>query len=232
MQAGVSRWMNCHGGEVGGGRRLPDVPGSDRPADGGGRHEAGVSRDAAADPAGAHALGGKARIASFSDGKGSFPRIAARRRHGLSRQDVLDMFELPKKELTMAEAGGCHCGAVRYEVKGAPQHVMLCHCQDCRKSSGAPLVAWAAFAEAEFRLVEGEPVAFNSSGQAWRHFCARCGTGLYYRNAQMLPGIVDIQAVTLDNPAAFPADAHIQVAEQIGWMTTAHELPGFQRFPG
>ena len=47
----------------------------------------------------------------------------------------------------MTQTGGCHCGAVRYEVIGAPHSVMLCHCADCRKNSGAPLVAWAAFAE-------------------------------------------------------------------------------------
>ena len=49
----------------------------------------------------------------------------------------------------MTEAGGCHCGAVRYEVEGTPQHVALCHCKDCRKSAGAPMVAWAAFSETE-----------------------------------------------------------------------------------
>ena len=47
----------------------------------------------------------------------------------------------------------------------------------------------------------------------------------------MLPGIFDIQSETLDNPEAFPADAHIQLAERIGWMASAHDLPGFKRFP-
>ena len=132
----------------------------------------------------------------------------------------------------MTQAGGCHCGGVRYEVMGGPQHVALCHCQDCRKSSGAPMVAWAAFAEEAFRVTAGEPVAFNSSGASWRSFCPRCGTGLFYRNAEFLPGIVDIQSATLDNPDAFPAGAHIQVAERIGWMETAHQLPLFERYPG
>jgi hypothetical protein len=132
----------------------------------------------------------------------------------------------------MAEQGGCHCGAVRYEVRGEPQHVALCHCGDCRKSAGAPMVAWAAFAEADFALTKGEPVTFNSSGTALRSFCGTCGTGLWYRNAAMLPGIVDVQAATLDNAEAFPAGAHIQVAERLNWMATAHELPAFERFPG
>jgi hypothetical protein len=131
----------------------------------------------------------------------------------------------------MSLSGGCHCGAVRYEVEGEPQHVALCHCQDCRRSSGAPMVAWAAFAENEFKLTKGDAKTFNSSGSAMRSFCAACGTGLLYRNAEFLPGIVDIQAATLDDPQALPATAHIQVAERIGWMEKAHELPHFERFP-
>jgi hypothetical protein len=117
-------------------------------------------------------------------------------------------------------------------VIGDPQHVALCHCSDCRRSAGAPLVSWAAFAEKELTLTQGVPRTFNSSGNALRSFCPTCGTGLFYRNADMLPGIVDIQSATLDDPNALPAGAHIQVAERIGWMATAHLLPTFDRFPG
>jgi hypothetical protein len=132
----------------------------------------------------------------------------------------------------MSLQGGCQCGAVRYEVDGTPQHVALCHCADCRKSAGAPMVAWAAFAESEFTLLQGELTTYNSSGSALRSFCLKCGTGIAYRNEEFLPGIVDIQAATLDDPDALPAGAHIQVAERIGWMAEAHGLPEFQRYPG
>lgn len=131
----------------------------------------------------------------------------------------------------MTHTGGCHCGAVRYWVSGEPQHVALCHCADCRKSAGAPMVAWAAFAEREVTITKGETKNFNSSGSALRSFCSDCGTGLFYRNEALLPGIVDIQSATLDNPSALPPAAHIQTAEQINWMATAHELPRFERFP-
>ncbi len=132
----------------------------------------------------------------------------------------------------MSLQGGCQCGAVRYEVDGTPQHVALCHCADCRKSAGAPMVAWAAFAESEFTLLQGVLTTYNSSGTALRSFCPKCGTGIAYRNEEYLPGIVDIQSVTLDNPDALPVGAHIQVSERIGWMSEAHNLPEFQRYPG
>ncbi len=131
----------------------------------------------------------------------------------------------------MTHTGGCHCGAVRYEVTGNQQHVALCHCADCRKSAGAPMVAWAAFGEDDFRLIQGKPSTFNSSGKAMRSFCPACGSGLYYTNAEYLPGIVDIQSATLDDPEAFRPGAHIQTAERLSWMETAHTLPAFERFP-
>lgn len=132
----------------------------------------------------------------------------------------------------MGLTGGCHCGAIRYQVSGTPQHVALCHCKDCRRSAGAPMVSWAAFAEEELKVTAGEPRMFNSSGETWRSFCGDCGTGLFYRNQTFLPGIVDIQSATLDDPDALPADAHIQTAERIKWMEAAHTLPVFERFPG
>lgn len=94
------------------------------------------------------------------------------------------------------------------------------------------MVAWTAFAAANFRVVAGEAVTFNSSGASMRSFCGKCGTGLWFVNEEMLPGIVDVQTATLDDPEAYPAQAHIQVAERIGWMSNAHELPEFARYPG
>lgn len=132
----------------------------------------------------------------------------------------------------MELTGGCRCGAVRYAISGEPQHVALCHCADCRRSAGAPVVAWAAFAENELTLSAGTPKVFNSSGAAMRSFCGTCGTGLLYRNAEVLPGIVDVQSATLDDPELLAPGIHIQVAERIGWMGTAHELPAAERYPG
>ena len=132
----------------------------------------------------------------------------------------------------MGRSGGCHCGAIRYDVDGEPQHVALCHCSDCRRSAGAPMVSWAAFTADALTVTQGQPVTFNSSGAAMRSFCGTCGTGLFYRNADMLPGIVDIQSVTLDDPEALPPEAHIQVAERLHWMDDLDSLTRFERFPG
>ena len=132
----------------------------------------------------------------------------------------------------MELTGGCHCGAVRYRVQGEPMHVAICHCSDCRKSAGAPMVAWAMFKAEQFALTQGAVTTRNSSGASMRSFCPICGTGLFFTNEENLPGIVDVQSATLDNPDALPAQSHIQTAERIGWMAQQHSLPAFARFPG
>lgn len=93
------------------------------------------------------------------------------------------------------------------------------------------MVCWAGFQETDLTLEKGKPKTFNSSGSAFRDFCSDCGTGLFYRNADFLPGMVEVQSTTLDDAEAVPPHQHIQAAERLGWMERAHELPSVDRFP-
>jgi hypothetical protein len=93
------------------------------------------------------------------------------------------------------------------------------------------MVSWAAFTEDDFSLLQGEMTLFNSSGNTMRGFCSKCGTGITYRNEDFLPGIVDIQSATLDDPSEFAPRAHIQTVDRIHWMQEAHQLPSFENFP-
>lgn len=51
--------------------------------------------------------------------------------------------------------GGCLCGALRYLAAGTARDVCYCHCETCRRASGAPVVAWATFPAAGFAIVQG-----------------------------------------------------------------------------
>jgi hypothetical protein len=127
--------------------------------------------------------------------------------------------------------GGCHCGAVRYEMPAEVAHHALCHCTDCRKASGAPAVSWA-LAPADHVKITGQTQAYASSEHAKRHFCAACGTSLFYTNTVIFPGMIDVQSATLDDPDAIPLQGQIQTAERIGWMGELDRLPSFERYPG
>ncbi len=126
--------------------------------------------------------------------------------------------------------GGCHCGAIRYEIMGEVLNHALCHCRDCRRSAGAPMVGWAMMTLDQL-AIGGDAAVFASSEHARRHFCIQCGTGLFYTNDEMLPGLVDVQTGTLDEPENLPAQIQVQTAERLPWMETAHELAAFERYP-
>ena len=127
--------------------------------------------------------------------------------------------------------GHCHCGTIRYSISGKMAYSGLCHCSDCRRHSGAPMVAWAAFPENSLTILQGTPKIYHSSENGRRHFCADCGTGLFYYNSSMLPGIVDIQTTTLDDPNSIAPQLHVQTAEKLEWMKGISELPEFERYP-
>jgi len=126
--------------------------------------------------------------------------------------------------------GGCRCGAVRYEMD-RPHQAAVCHCEDCRRSSGAPMVGWMGVHADRFRITQGEARMWSSDGRAQRHFCGTCGTGLYYVNEAIIPGMVDVQIATLDDPAAVIPEIQVQVAERLPWAADIDRLPSFERFP-
>lgn len=129
--------------------------------------------------------------------------------------------------------GGCHCGAVRYRASAAPNRHSICHCTDCRRSAGAPAVAWAIFKLDEVQLTQGLPKVWASSEHGRRHFCADCGTGLFYTNDVVFDGLIDVQSATLDEPDAIIApQAQVQIAERIGWLQAGLQSHAFERYPG
>lgn len=128
-------------------------------------------------------------------------------------------------------SGGCQCGAVRYQAEGDPLHNALCHCADCRASSGAPVVGWIAYKEGQVTVLSGDLTTYEGKTGSLRQFCPKCGTGLFFRNEDVLPGIVDVQSATLDNPDDAPPQIQIQCAERIAWMQDLSGLPEFERFP-
>jgi hypothetical protein len=126
--------------------------------------------------------------------------------------------------------GRCYCGKVQYEFTEQGVRHALCHCRDCQRHAGAPVVGWALVPMGQLK-VKGKVTSFASSENGRREFCATCGTSLFYRNAVIFPAHVDVQSATLDDPNALPPQAQIQTAERIGWMTSLHDLPSFERYP-
>jgi hypothetical protein len=115
------------------------------------------------------------------------------------------------RDSTNARAtGGCLCGAVRYEVRGALRDVIECHCAMCRKAHGH-VAAYSATAKASLALTEARGLRwYASSAIARRGFCAECGSSLFWEPADK--DYVAIAAGTLDAPTGLKTTLQIHTA--------------------
>ena len=80
-------------------------------------------------------------------------------------------------------SGGCLCGDIRYEVSGDPVRMVNCHCDDCRKATGAAF-ATNVFVKAEdLKVTQGKTRSFehtaDSGKERIKEFCPKCGSQLF-----------------------------------------------------
>ncbi|XP_036776526.2 centromere protein V isoform X1 [Manis pentadactyla] len=90
---------------------------------------------------------------------------------------LLDTFEF---QGLVKHTGGCHCGAVRFEVwASADLHIFDCNCSICKKKQNRHFIVPAS----RFKLLKGADCittyTFNTH-KAQHTFCKRCGVQSFY----------------------------------------------------
>ncbi|HXV01053.1 MAG TPA: GFA family protein [Caulobacteraceae bacterium] len=130
-------------------------------------------------------------------------------------------------------AGGCLCGALRYEAHGAPTLMGHCYCADCRKASGGGFIPFMGFAR-EAVSFTGPHVEFRSpaarGGEATRNRCALCGS-LVFGGELGVSDSFTIYAGTLDDPAAFRPQIAIFNRGRPQWALLPAGLTVFETMP-
>ena len=120
----------------------------------------------------------------------------------------------------MVYTGGCHCGAVRFEVE-APEHILVqdCNCSLCAMTGYLHLIV----PKSRFRLVKGEEnittYTFNT-GIAKHTFCRTCGIKSFYVPRSNPDGI-DVNVRCLDQP---PREMTIEPFDGRDWERHGAEL--------
>jgi len=118
-------------------------------------------------------------------------------------------------------AGGCHCGAVRFEA-AFPEVVeaQACNCSMCEKVGFIHLIV----SESRFRITAGADrltdYTFNT-GVARHLFCATCGVKSFYR-PRSNPDGWSVNARCLDDPSAL--DIRIEPFDGRNWEQHAAAL--------
>jgi hypothetical protein len=124
--------------------------------------------------------------------------------------------------------GRCLCGAVRYEFRGAPEWVVHCHCDSCRRQVSSPIATFLGVLKENFRFTADPPKAYASSPGVARTFCAACGSPIAYEAAR-LPDEIHLFHGTLDDPGRWVPRAHVFTGEQLGWFEVHDELPRYTK---
>jgi len=125
----------------------------------------------------------------------------------------------------MIYAGGCHCGAVRFEVEAPERFTALdCNCSLCAMTGFLHLIV----PKSRFRLVKGEEsittYTFNT-GVAKHMFCRTCGIKSFYVPRSNPDGI-DVNVRCLDAP---PKDMAIEPFDGRNWEKDGASLAHLSR---
>ena len=125
-------------------------------------------------------------------------------------------------------AGGCHCGAVRFEAAlPAVIEAQTCNCSMCAKVG----FVHAIVPESRFRLTAGHRrlthYRFNT-GVAEHLFCSVCGVKSFYR-PRSNPDGWSVNARCLDG--ADGLDIHIEAFDGRNWEANAGQLAHLSHEP-
>ncbi|HYW03217.1 MAG TPA: GFA family protein [Gammaproteobacteria bacterium] len=124
--------------------------------------------------------------------------------------------------------GSCLCGGITFRIEGPLQPIQVCHCSQCRKAQGSPLVTVIPVSRSAFTLVSGEDLlqAYESSPGKNRVFCRRCASPIYSER-ENLPDVIRIRAGTLDGDLDTRPMAHFYTAYKANWWPITDDLPKF-----
>jgi hypothetical protein len=132
-----------------------------------------------------------------------------------------------------ATHGSCLCGAVSFQVSGAPARWLQCHCSRCRRGRSAVHGSNTFYPLAQFSWRTGrELVRSYKPPEAERFtisFCTRCGGGAPVERDKV--PFVLVPAGLLDSDPGARPQAHIHVASKAPWYSIQDALPQFAELP-
>lgn len=123
--------------------------------------------------------------------------------------------------------GTCLCGAVAIEARGEPLDMGYCHCDSCRRYSGAPLSAFTLWKPENVTVTRGEEFLgrYKSSEMSDRRYCTKCGGHVIVDHPSL--GLIDIRAVLPS--LAFKPTVHLNYEETV--LPIKDGLPKLKDFP-
>ena len=129
--------------------------------------------------------------------------------------------------------GTCYCGAVQIETTGDPIDMGFCHCDGCRKYSGAPIAAFTLWKPEQVKITKGADSLgkFKSSDISVRPLLHEMRRARHGRSSNSRIGRHPRQSAggsriqTVSSPELRRHDS-----PSIRWFTQAERLPDRHRW--
>ncbi|WP_224825346.1 GFA family protein [Cognatishimia sp. MH4019] len=106
----------------------------------------------------------------------------------------------------------------------APLTVAYCHCADCRRVSGAPVSAFAAFDPQNITITPAPETSVTVAPGVTRWFCAKCGTHLQ-AHYDYLPDQLYVPIGLFDDATSLKPESHSHSGSKLPWLCLTDTLP-------
>ena len=127
---------------------------------------------------------------------------------------------MPSEAPETVYGGRCYCGALSLVARGEPEVVAYCHCEDCRRWTGAPAPAFAAFAKV---TLSPAGKCFERGGvQRWT--CPDCGSPMAAQ-FDYLPGQTYVPLGVLEGAGGLRPALHCHADKALTWAIHEDGLP-------
>jgi hypothetical protein len=122
--------------------------------------------------------------------------------------------------------GACFCGKIEFEIEGTTFNSTICHCPDCQRFSGAPLMASACFRSHQVQIIKGEPKAYRYGEGRIRFFCDSCGSQLFFTRADF-PDDTEVFLGSLEGGASVAPASHTWTGDSAPYIRISDDLPKY-----
>jgi len=98
----------------------------------------------------------------------------------------------------------------------------------CRRAHGAPYVTWVGFPRKDFHVTSGRQnvLHYQSSPQARRSFCGRCGSPFAFESTRW-PDEIHLARACLPDELALSPQGHCYFDDRACWADLSDHLPRF-----
>jgi hypothetical protein len=129
--------------------------------------------------------------------------------------------------------GTCYCGNIEFEIILPVKNVINCHCNMCRRLSGADYTTWVSVSKESLTMTKGREKLseFQITSQSTQTFCTVCGTRITTESS-IYPTVVGLLRGIIEGEIHCNPSGNYFVSDKAPWVKICTGLPNHGDFTG